>query len=53
MEDEIFVKPQDVENLADYLPGVYTSFDELTIAIGQVLVKIVREREKVEEYLNT
>jgi hypothetical protein len=52
MEDEIFVKQQDVENLAKYLPGVYANFDELTMKIGEILVKIVKEREKVEEYLS-
>jgi len=52
MEDEIYVKPQDVEDLTSYLPGVYANFDELTTKIGEVLVKIVQDREKIEEQIS-
>jgi len=51
--EEIFVKPQDVESLVDYLPGVYASFDELTTKIGETLVKIVRDRERVEKEIES
>jgi len=53
MDDkQIFIKPQDVENLNKYLPGVYESFDELTAKIGDIVVHIVREREKLEEEIS-
>ena len=49
--EELFVKPKDVENLTSYLPGVYEGVDELAGKIAEVLINIVREREQLEEDL--